>query len=354
MSIYKVIGIMSGTSLDGVDIAYCIFDKKQGRWEYDMVKAITVDYDRTWKARLQNAHKLSAEELTKLDFDYGHYLGKLTAAFIQRQHLNPNLVASHGHTVFHNPAAAYTLQIGHGAALASHLPCSLVYDFRSQDVALGGQGAPLVPIGDALLYSDYAACVNLGGFANASFDKNEERIAGDIGACNMAINYLAQQLGLEMDKDGLVAKKGKLDSVLFDQLNGLDFFNQKFPKSLGREWFEEEIIPLLEQSKASVEDKLCTWVEHISYQIGQSMQEIKHGDILFTGGGARNSFLMQRIQHYVPSNCVAPDGLQIDFKEALLFAFLGALRMEGEVNVLASVTGASKNHSSGSIIQHQI
>ena len=349
MSVTTVIGIMSGTSLDGVDLAYCVFDKKEGQWQFDIVKAITVEYDNEWKNKLINAPKLSAENLVKLDYEYGHYLGRLVSAFAERQNIKPDIIASHGHTVFHNPKENYTLQIGNGAALRSHISCPLVFDFRSQDIALGGQGAPLVPIGDKLLFHKYNACINLGGFANISLDKDGERIAWDIGPFNLVFNYLAQQKGFEYDKNGEIAKSGNVNIELLEQLNSLEYYSQLHPKSLGREWLEEVFIPIIESSDLSIDDKMRTCAEHISIQIAKSFSE-DINEVLFTGGGAFNGFLMKLIEEKTNCKITIPNELLINYKEALIFAFLGVLRINNEVNVLSSVTGAKRNHSSGSII----
>ena len=348
MSIFKAIGVMSGTSLDGVDLVYCIFDKKQGQWEYKIIKSITIEYDAKWKNRLSNAHKLSAIDLTKLDFEYGDYLGRMVSAFIKRQHLTPKLVASHGHTVFHNPAEGYTLQIGKAAAISAHLSCKLVSDFRSQDVALGGQGAPLVPIGDELLFTKYKACINLGGVANISLNKDGKRIAWDIGFCNMPLNYLMKDFGLEYDKGGKYAAEGEVNIDLLRQLNNIEYYNKQYPKTLGREQFEKEILPLFESSKANTKDKLRTWVEHISEQISMSIKNTS-GEVMLTGGGAFNTLLTDRILSKTKTTIIIPNKQLVDSKEALIFAFLGVLCLEDEVNVLSSVTGAKTNHCSGII-----
>lgn len=349
MSIYKTIGMMSGTSLDGVDLAYCVFDKKEGSWEFEIVKAITVPYSQEWKAKLKNAPNLSSNELISLDMEYGHYLGKLCQAWISRQSLSPNLVASHGHTIFHQPEKGYTLQIGNGTAMASHLPCNLAFDFRSQDIALGGQGAPLVPIGDRLLFEQYSACINLGGIANISIEKDYKRLAWDIGFCNIPLNYFANKLGKDFDLNGEIASKGNINNNLLKELNKWPYLSLDPPKSLGREEFENHFIPILDSSKISTEDKMRTWAEHISLQIANSLHNTK-GEILITGGGALNPFLMNEISHKVSNTISKPNTTTIEFKEALIFAFLGTLRMENEINILASVTGAIKDHSSGSII----
>ena len=347
MSIYKVIGIMSGTSLDGVDLAYCIFDKKQGKWEFDIIKSISIEYDPRWKQRLIEAPKLSAEDLVKLDFEYGEYLGKLVSAFIIRQRLKPTLIASHGHTIFHNPAQGYTLQIGKGSAIAAQTNCPVINDFRSQDIALGGQGAPLVPIGDQLLFSQYDACLNLGGVANISTIKDNNRVAWDISFCNMPMNYLMQEFGKDYDFEGEFAAKGSVDNELLKELNTIEYYKLSNPKSLGREQFEDYILPMLNSHNLSTYDKLSTWVEHIAIQIASNFNDSKR--VLITGGGALNKYLIERISANTKAELIIPQEQLIEQKEALIFAFLGVLKMEGEINTLSSVTGAAKDHCAGVI-----
>ncbi len=348
MSIYKAIGIMSGTSLDGLDLAYCIFDKKQGKWEYSLIKSISIEYDIKWRTKLANASLLSAQDLLKLDFEYGNYIGKLVSAFIKRQKLKPNLIASHGHTVFHNPSEGYTLQIGNGNAIASHVDCTVVNDFRSQDINLGGQGAPLVPIGDQLLFSNYDVCINLGGVANISVVHNNERIAWDIGFCNMVLNHFCKDFDINYDKDGLLASEGDIDSVLLNKFSAMEYYKLKHPKSLAREQFESNILPIINDSNISTKNKLRTWVEHIAIKISEDIPQDSK-EVLITGGGVFNKFLMERIKLKTKARVNIPTEQLVESKEALIFAFLGALRLEGEVNILKSVTGASKNHSAGAI-----
>jgi anhydro-N-acetylmuramic acid kinase len=341
---------MSGTSLDGLDLAYCEFDLVNGKWSFEIVYGETIPYSDEWKNRLQNAPNISPKELTKLDMEYGHYLGEQTALFIKRYHLNPDLVASHGHTVFHKPKEGYTLQIGDGAALRSHIKCPLVYDFRTQDVEFGGQGAPLVPIGDALLFNAFDACINIGGFANISMEKNGQRLAWDICPANIIMNPIAEKLGNAYDRNGDWAREGRINHALFVELNDIVFYKEKAPKSLGKEWVEEIINPLIQKYTISDKDLLRTLLEHISVQIARDLEGVE-GKILFTGGGVFNHFLMEQIQEIIEATIVIPDSQIIDFKEALIFAFMAVLRIRGEINILASVTGATKNHSSGKIIQ---
>ena len=341
---------MSGTSLDGLDLAYCEFDLVNGKWSFEIVYGETIPYSDEWKNSLQNAPNISPKELTKLDLEYGHYLGEQTALFIKRYHLNPDLVASHGHTVFHKPKEGYTLQIGDGAALRSHIKCPLVYDFRTQDVEFGGQGAPLVPIGDALLFNAFDACINIGGFANISMEKNGQRLAWDICPANIIMNPIAEKLGNAYDRNGDWAREGRINHALFVELNEIVFYKEKAPKSLGKEWVEEIINPLIQKYTISDKDLLRTLLEHISVQIARDLEGVE-GEILFTGGGVFNHFLMEQIQEIIEATIVIPDSQIIDFKEALIFAFMAVLRIRGEINILASVTGATKNHSSGKIIQ---
>ena len=341
---------MSGTSLDGLDLAYCEFDLVNGKWSFEIVYGETIPYSDEWKNSLQNAPNISPKELTKLDLEYGHYLGEQTALFIKRYHLNPDLVASHGHTVFHKPKEGYTLQIGDGAALRSHIKCPLVYDFRTQDVEFGGQGAPLVPIGDALLFNAFDACINFGGFSNISMEKNGQRLAWDICPANIIMNPIAEKLGNAYDRNGDWAREGRINHALFVELNEIVFYKEKAPKSLGKEWVEEIINPLIQKYTISDKDLLRTLLEHISVQIARDLEGVE-GKILFTGGGVFNHFLMEQIQEIIEATIVIPDSQIIDFKEALIFAFMAVLRIRGEINILASVTGATKNHSSGKIIQ---
>jgi len=346
---YNVLGIMSGTSLDGVDMAYCIFEKSQGKWKFDIVESTTVEYGSSWQVKLRGAPLISGEALTNLGMEYGHYLGELCASFIEEQHLKPAIISSHGHTVFHNPTQGYTLQIGEGAAIYAHTKIPVIYDFRTQDLAFGGQGAPLVPIGDKLLFSNYSACVNLGGVANISRTIDSELKAWDIGFCNMVLNALSMEKGYAYDNNGALAASGKIDRQLMVELEQMAYYSHPYPKSLGREDYEKTIKPLMTKSKIATEDKMRTWVEHISAHIVSDIGKAKE-NVLFTGGGAHNDFLMQCIKDKLKMELIIPPSEIIDFKEALIFAFMGVLRMENENNILASVTGAVCDHCSGKII----
>lgn len=345
---YAVIGVMSGTSCDGIDLAYVNFELKNQQWKYVFKDVETSSYGDYWKAKLSEAHTFSEQKIIQLNNEYTAYLAKEINAFITKnkiQHLDA--VCSHGHTVFHQPERNFTLQIGNLPKLADLLQQNVVCDFRKQDVKLGGQGAPLVPIGDQLLFSDYDACVNLGGFANISLGKNAKRIAYDICPVNTVLNKFAQKCGKEYDDGGNLAKSGTVDYALLEQLNSLDFYQQNHPKSLGVEWVNSKIFPVLESAHKSPKTILATFTEHVACQLSAVFPSSKTDKILITGGGAYNRHLIALLKEKIAAQIIIPDDELINYKEALIFGFLGVLKLSGEINVLKSVTGAQKNHSSG-------
>ncbi len=340
---------MSGTSLDGIDLAYCIFTLKDNQWTFSIEKALTIEYPKDWQYSLKESIYKNAEQLKTLDKLYGAFLGKLCKDFIDNHKLKPDLIASHGHTVFHQPEKGFTLQIGDGHEIANITGIKTVFDFRSLDVELGGQGAPLVPIGDKLLFGEYDFCLNLGGFSNVSFEKNKKRIAFDICPVNIVINELCKEVGLDYDKDGLLAKKGQIDTRLLSELNNISFYKKQHPKSLGIEFVLENIFPLFKKHDLPLEDKLRTFYEHIALQIAKTINPETGKKVLITGGGIYNVFLMEQIKKQINKEIAIPSKTIIDFKEAMIFAFLGVLKLRGENNCLSSVTGASKNCSGGII-----
>lgn len=347
---YNVIGLMSGSSLDGIDLVDVNF-WHNGRWHFEIVARDNFEYDHVWKKRLSDAFYMSPEDIKDLDIQYGKLLGKVTRSFIEKFDLNPEIVASHGHTIFHRPQEHYTLQIGDGQSIADSCGVKVINDFRTEDVLKGGQGAPLVPVGDKLLFSEFPICLNIGGIANVSYDINGERIAYDICIANQALNFLANLKNMDYDRDGLLARSGIVDNQLLEKLNSHLYHSKTFPKSLGREFFEENIKPLFEQnpSNCSLEDLMATFVEHIAIQIGKSIENQPFGKMLITGGGAKNKFLVERIQANTKHKVVIPDSDIIDYKEAMVFAFLGVLRNRNEINVFRSVTGAENDSCSGKI-----
>jgi anhydro-N-acetylmuramic acid kinase len=342
---YSIIGLMSGTSVDGLDVAYCRFGEKN-KWE--IVAAKTYKYPDSLGTRLKNNMVLGTTALLELDAELGFYFGNTVNKFLKESRLpKPKAIASHGHTVFHNPAKNYTLQIGKGSHIAAVTGITTVCDFRSTDVAFGGQGAPLVPIGDQLLFKQYDYCLNLGGIANISFNQKGKRLAWDIGPCNLPVNSLMHVLGKDFDKNGETGKKGKIIPALLDELNQLDYYKKRAPKSLGREWIEKELMHFLQAYK-SVPNVLRTYYEHIAIQISSAIK-IKGATVLVTGGGAHNTFLMKLIHQKTNAVIITPQPEIIDFKEALIFAYLGYLRLHHKVNALHSVTGAKKDSVGGAV-----
>ncbi|MBC8755676.1 anhydro-N-acetylmuramic acid kinase [Kordia sp. YSTF-M3] len=344
---YKVIGVMSGTSLDGIDIAHIHF-KKQEKWTFSILKAVTIPYSQEMEDSLREAIHFDADQLAEFDTLYTKLLANTIKSFISTHEITKiDAVCSHGHTILHQPENGITYQIGNQEILAALLQQKVVCDFRVQDVELGGQGAPLVPIGDELLFSEYDYCLNLGGFANVSFHEDGKRIAYDICPVNIVLNKYAKQLGFDYDDKGNLAKSGEYLLQLGQELNNLDYYTQQPPKSLGLEWVQEKIFPLLEASQRKQIDVLRTFTEHIAQQIARSFKI--RSKILVTGGGAYNEYLLSRIQYYKEVTLVKPSNELLEYKEAVIFGFLGILRLRDEVNCLKSVTGASKNHSSGKI-----
>ncbi len=360
---YKIIGLMSGTSLDGLDIAYCTFSYTRNRWHYKVAAAETIPYSHQWKNKLQNLETKSALEFALTDTQYGHLIGKETRDFIKKYKITPDFIASHGHTIFHQPGKGQktqggkgmTTQIGNGAAIAAESGFPVICDFRTGDVARGGQGAPLVPIGDSLLFADYKSCINLGGFANISYNKKGLRQAYDICPVNIVLNDLSQKLGRTYDTKGSLARIGLVNDKLLAQLNGLPYYKQKPPKSLGKEWVKKAILPLLKNSKSNPHDLLRTFTEHAAIQISKALQSTTtsflqaHSSSLFSGGGTYNSFLVERIRFHSPVSIFTPDRKTIEFKEALIFSFLGLLRWTNQINCLSSVTGAKADSAGGCI-----
>lgn len=351
---YQVVGVMSGTSLDGIDLAHLYFSVVNGVWNYQIGNCQTVSYSSEWLNKLRQAIHYSNEELQNLNKEYTQYLGKIIRDFIQENSLEDlDAVCSHGHTILHQPQNGLTLQIGNLPEIADITNHTVVCDFRVQDVKIGGQGAPLVPIGDRLLFSEYDYCLNLGGFSNVSFEENGKRIAFDISPVNTVLNFYANQMGIDFDDSGEIARSGKINLTLFEKLNQIDFYQKKHPKSLGMEFVNRTILPLIETFSIPIEDKLATFVEHIALQIALALPK-KSGKMLVTGGGAYHLFLLERMKHHLlKMEIMVPDTKTLEFKEALIFGFLGVLRIRNEINVLRSVTGAKNDHCSGLIFDSQ-
>ena len=341
-----ILGLMSGTSLDGLDMALCEF----ADGGYRIVKAATEPYSDEWRGRLSSLEGASAYDYALAHVELGHLFGRRVNAFLAGCDVRPEAIASHGHTVFHQPRLGLTTQIGDADAIVAETGLPVVSNFRTLDVALGGQGAPLVPVGDELLFGGYDACLNLGGIANISYREDGRRVAFDICPCNMALNRLAARLGLDFDPEGRVARSGAMHTCLNLGLNDLPFYAECGPKSLGKEWFLEWFWPLVEQSGLETADLLRTVTGHIAQQIARVVVRQHIGTLLVTGGGAFNTFLMEQLSGYCPQTEVTvPDPLIVNYKEALVFALLGYLRLSGRVNILSSVTGARTDSIGGSV-----
>ena len=359
MNTWTAIGVMSGTSVDGLDIVAVEFTNINQIWKYKVIKAISADYPAELRHRLINCIHSSAEELVFLDLELGRFIGKCVANFMQSLDHKIDLIASHGHTVFHQPEKGMTKQIGDGQSILNLTGILTINDFRLMDVINGGQGAPLVPIGDKYLFPDFKVCLNIGGFANISFDAQDgDRMAFDTGPANILLNHLARKMGLDYDSNGDIGRKGKLIKDLYNNLNALKYYKMPPPKSLGLEWVKENIISILDLPKYKTEDLMHTCVQHIAFQTNQAiLKEAKRFvntsgkiNILVTGGGAYNLFLMENLRKaHDQLDYVIPQKETIDFKEAIIFAFLGILRMNKQANVLKSVTGAEKDSIGGTI-----
>ena len=345
---YHLIGCMSGTSLDGVDLAYVKFTKDEN-WSFEILASHTHQYSLSWKRKLASAIILSPAEISKLDIDYTRFLSRQILDFMDQNKIRQlDAVASHGHTVFHQPNKGLTFQMGNLAELADELGCIVVCDFRVQDVALGGQGAPLVPVGDLFLFKAYQACLNLGGFSNISISSNQEVLAYDICAVNTVLNALAQRNNMAYDDRGKMARIGKFLPPFYQELEEINYYSETPPKSLGQEWVNEIVFPIIKSySEQSTEDLLHTYTHHISDQIVKCLPD--QGAVLLSGGGTYNTYLVELLKQKSKAEIVIPPASLIDYKEALIFGFLGLLRLLGSDNCLANVTGARHDHSSGKI-----
>lgn len=355
---YTAIGVMSGTSVDGLDIVAAEFTLENAGWKFIIIKSGTVSFPPGLKNKLLNCMDLSGEQLALLNVEFGKFIGENVAGFCSRETFVPDLIASHGHTVFHQPGNGLTLQIGDGQAIMKQTGVLTVNDFRKMDVMHQGQGAPIVPVGDQLLFPEYDFCLNIGGFANISFDDiSGKRLAYDISPANILLNHLARKADLPFDKDGDIARSGEIIPEVLEELNNLAFYSCKGPRSLGLEWVRENILPVFEEDIYPVRNLLRTGIEHIALQIHRvivrekdNKDPSKYDKVLVTGGGAHNLYLMHRMKSLASSyKYEIPDKQIIDFKEALIFAFLGVLRIRGEVNILRSVTGASRDSCSGTV-----
>ena len=352
---------MSGSSLDGLDIAFIELQAKTGQWDFDIVEAECMPYPDQWISKLQNAINLNAKDYLLLHAEYGHYLGQQVNAFMDKYGLayKVALISSHGHTSFHMPPFM-TAQLGEGAAIAAETGLPVITDLRSLDVALGGQGAPIVPMGEKLLWKDYSFFLNLGGIANLSVNRPDQYLAYDICPANRILNLVAAKKGLPFDDGGKLAATGKIDTTLLNTLNALEYYGKAYPKSLANDFGTDIVFPLLEEGKLSEQDALATYTEHIAIQVSAEVEKhlpglgLPNTRILVTGGGAFNQFLVERLKSHLEPMRVEvelPDTRLVNFKEALIMALLGVLRWRDEPSTMATVTGASKDGIGGAIWQ---
>ena len=345
---------MSGTSMDGIDLVHCTINENNNAWDYTINATKTIEYDEKWRLRLSKLRSQSAYNFVRTDRYYGEYIGLMISEFLQESNLDADLISSHGHTIFHQPENNLTTQIGDGNAISVITGIPSVTNFRAMDVVLGGQGAPLVGIGDELLFGEYEMCLNIGGFANISANVNGQRVAYDICPANILLNRIAREFDLEFDEDGKIAEKGKLDYDLLSELNNISYYSEPYPKSLGREWINQNFWGIVRESKIDKHDKMKTLVDHIAGQIGQNIDDLAGGDsskirVLATGGGVLNPVLIDYIKANTDAEIVVPDTTLINYKEALVFALMGVLRIQNKTNVLSSLTGSDSDSVSGSL-----
>ena len=348
----NVIGLMSGTSLDGVDICLVSFKKSDNK-KFNIIYNKTFEYEEIWAKKLKESIFLNKKQLNKLDIEYGTLLSDYIKEFIKEFSITKiDLISSHGHTIFHKPEKGITLQIGNGKTINKSTKIQVISDFRTQDVSYQGQGAPLVPIGDLNLFSNYKFCLNLGGFSNISIKDSSGIKAFDICPVNTVLNHYSNKLGYAFDKDGALSKKGGINIDLLNKLNKMSFYRKTGPKSLGIEFVNSKVLPLIEKFSLKPEDVLITYIEHISDQLNRSISEFSKNKMLITGGGTYNKTLIDSIKRKVKCELVVPEKKIIDFKEAMIFAYMGLLKSKGKNNCLKSVTGAIKDHSSGRIFKN--
>lgn len=358
---YRAIGLMSGSSLDGLDIVYAELDDSRGKWNYEIKAAECIAYTGEWQTKLQNAASLNAYEYLLLHTAYGRWIGEQVNEFIAANHLHHKvqIIASHGHTVFHVPQLHMTAQLGDGATIAAVTGINTVSDLRAMDVALGGQGAPIVPMGEKLLLKDYAYCLNIGGIANISCNNSGGYTAFDVCPANRVLNMLSAKEGKQFDDGGAIAKSGVVNTALLTQLNNLDYYKQPYPKSLANDFGTNIIFPLIESFQLAAADALRTYTEHIVQQLVYSINSVRQtipinqsSQLLVTGGGAFNTFLVERFTDALkPFNIevIVPDSNLINYKEALIMALLGVLRWREEDTVMSSVTGATRSSIGGAV-----
>lgn len=351
---------MSGSSLDGLDIAFTEFTETGGQWTFEILQADCIGYNREWLTRLETATTLSALDYQLLHTEYGHFIGQQVNAFIEKHHLHHKvqLVATHGHTTFHLPEKKMTAQLGDGAAIAAETKLSVISDLRALDVALGGQGAPIVPIGEKLLFTGFDYFLNIGGIANISIYADGKHIAFDVCAANRVLNMLAEDAGLRYDDGGRLAATGNINDALLVELNELEYYSKAYPKSLANGFGTDIIYPAIKNAGIATTDALRTYVEHVSMQVKNAVKDNRlqtrnsRSKMLVTGGGVLNSFLIERLNALLAedmTDVMVPDEKLVQYKEAMIMGLIGVLRWREETTILTSVTGASRASIGGAL-----
>ncbi len=342
------LGVMSGSSLDGLDVSCCTYRKEGEKWGFQFIAGETFKFPDGIMRELLRVRSLSGLQLTELDKVLGKWIGKSCKAFIDSKNLKPELIGSHGHTVFHDVSKGLTLQIGNGYEISLETGVPVYSDFRMKDILLGGQGAPLVPIGDYHLFEHYDACLNLGGIANISIKRDNTIYAYDVAPCNQVLNKIVEPLNVEFDDAGKLARTGKVSQSWIEELSSNKFYDLPFPKSISNEWVAKEVISSI--PTMDLVDALHTFNHFIASTITHDLNKFGIDNVLITGGGAYNKFLIELMKEMVPSmDLDVPDPYLIDFKEAIVIGLMGILRHRGEINVLSSVTGASRDSCSGAL-----
>lgn len=355
MNEYNIIGVMSGSSMDGVDLAHCTIKSENGSWDFKINHGTTIPFNENWRVRLSQLRKQSALNYVKTDVFFGYFLGEICNDFIQENNLKVDFIASHGHTAFHDPKKGITAQVGDGQSLSAISNLPSVTDFRRMDVAKMGEGAPLVTIGDDLLFSEYDFCLNLGGFANISSRIDGKRVGYDICANNILLNRVARDLGQSYDEDGKIADSGSINYELLKDLNNIEYYSKPYPKSLNRDWINKELWHIVRDYKeTSLEDRMTTLVDHIATQIGNNINDLSNGNsegkkVLVTGGGAFNLTLIDYLKTHTDAEIIVPEDLLVNYKESMIFALLGSLRIQNKENIIGEGTGANANSVAGAL-----
>lgn len=362
MKNYHVLGVMTGSSLDGVDIVYTKITASEKKYSYEILMTDCVKMPAKWKLRISQLVLQNAVTYLKTSAFFGQFLGEILLDFITRNQIENQLdfIASHGQTIFHQPENKFSSQIGDGSVIAAITGFPVICDFRSVDVALGGQGAPVAPIANKLFYPEYSLFLNLGGIGNLAANINGKYVAFDFTAVNLILDKIAKELELEYDDEGKIAAFGNFSETLFDSLNHSIYYNKSYPKSLSGGWVSKVMLPIISRSPLSHADKLHTVVYHVAYQLKNAISMIeakenisfsKNDKMLATGGGVFNRFLMQIIQEKIGVSVTIPDHQIIKFNEAVLMALMGVMRVRQETNIMSSVTGATYDTIGGAIYE---